>query len=75
MDPEIQRIKTKLENSEHPFFELVSSVYRKLNKKNLFYVPPDMIYTVLHTYHNQMGHVGVDKTYELVVGHSYILVS
>lgn len=67
LDPEIIEIKSKLETTELPLFELRNGlVYRKNDKRLLFYVPKNMQHSILHTYHNEMGHCGVDKTLELI---------
>lgn len=54
-----------LEQKEDKHFELRNGlVYRK--DKVLFYVPKCMEDKVISTYHDNMGHVGVDKTIELI---------
>lgn len=67
LDPDIIKVRDKLENREHPLFELRNGlVYRKQKDKILFYVPSDMVFKVIHFYHDNMGHFGLDKTYELI---------
>lgn len=41
-------------------------VYRKVKDKLLFYVPQDMERELLYKYHNEFGHFGVDKIYEVL---------
>lgn len=67
LNPEIEKIKTLLENSEHPLFELRNGlVYRKSKNGLQFYVPKSMEFQILHKYHDEMGHVGAPKTLELI---------
>lgn len=66
-DPVITKIRDKLLRHEQPFYELRDGmVYRKANGKLLFYVPRAMITNVIQTCHDDVGHVGTDKTTELV---------
>lgn len=37
-------------------------LYRKYHNNSLFVVPELMIYQILHLNHDDMGHVGLDKT-------------
>jgi len=63
-DPKILKIREKLEKSEIKHYELRDGlVYRKNNdKKLLFFVPQSMETNVIRTCHDDIGHVGVDKT-------------
>ncbi|KAK9696750.1 Integrase zinc binding domain [Popillia japonica] len=64
-----QIIRELLETSEHPYYELrIGLVYRKCGSKIHFYVPKCMEFTIIYTYHAEMGHFGVDKTLELFTG-------
>lgn len=67
-DEKICEIRDNLENAESKFFELRNGlVYRKTSKSLLlFYVPECMEHSVIKTYHDEVGHVGVNKTYELI---------
>ncbi|KAK9674756.1 Integrase zinc binding domain, partial [Popillia japonica] len=66
-DKDISQIRNQLENSESKFFELKDGlVFRKQNGKLLFYVPKSMEQNVIRTYHDELGHVGISKTTELV---------
>lgn len=66
-DPIIVQIRTRLGNSDTPFYELRDGLaYRKNDKKLLFYVPEELIDNIIKTCHDNIGHVGVDKTLELV---------
>lgn len=66
-DPEISSISRELEQSEHPQFELRNGlVYRKNNDRLLFYVPTSMRNQVIRSCHDDMCHVGTNKTIELI---------
>lgn len=64
----IQELKKKLETTEIKFYEMHNGlVYRKTqNNKLLFYVPSELEHNVLRIYHDEYGHVGIDKTFELI---------
>lgn len=42
-------------------------VYRNIKDKLRFYVPDNMENHILMTYHDNMGHGGLDKTFELIL--------
>lgn len=64
-DDGILKLKETLENSEDPFYELRNGlVYRKANNDILFYVPESMEFTIIHKYHNEIGHFALVKTFE-----------
>lgn len=66
-DIEIKNIAKDLEIREHPLYELRNGlVYRKSKDKLLFYVPAEMRHHVLKASHDDMGHIGVDRTIEIV---------
>lgn len=66
-DPKIEELRARLEKEQDSTFELRDGfVYRKRNGKLLFYVPYDMERELLHKYHNDFGHFGVNKTYEVL---------
>jgi len=65
--PDIKTIFEYLEKSEHQLFELRNGlVYRKSNDRLLFYVPTDMREQVIRSCHDEMCHVGENKTVELI---------
>lgn len=67
-DKEICRIRDELENQESSYYELRNGiVYRKFNDNILFYVPSAMVSNVIRNYHDAIGHVGIDKTRELIL--------
>lgn len=62
-DPEIERIRAELEKSESKLFEMRDGcVYRKDRGQIRFYVPAALETNVMYKYHNEMGHVGTEKT-------------
>lgn len=66
-DKAIIKIRDYLEHNEHNKFELNNGlVYRKKDKKILFFVPESMENSVIKIYHDEMGHFGVDKVIELI---------
>jgi len=66
-DTKIVDIRDKLEKSEDRYFELRNGlVYRKRNDKLLFYVPEIMERNVIFKYHDEMGHLGVEKTSQAI---------
>lgn len=69
-DPKIRKIAEDLEANDHKYFVLIEGlVFRKYRDKNLFVVPENMVYSVIRIYHDDMGHVGVDKTIHGILGH------
>lgn len=63
MDPKLKEIAIDLETKENKYFSLINGlVFRNYHGKQLFVVPENMINNVIHIYHNDMGHVGTDKT-------------
>ena len=67
LDVEIGKIKTELEKSESKFFELRNGVvYRKVNDRLLFYVPAEMEKGILFKYHDELGHMGVEKVVDVI---------
>ena len=66
-DNKTRELKEILQKSEDPYFELRNGiVFRKDNGELLFYVPSVMEAHVLHRYHDQMGHLAVEKTFDNV---------
>lgn len=67
-DPTIKVIRTRLEKEHDPFYEMRNGiVYRKKDDKLLFFVPAAMEQEVLHKYHNNFRHFGIDKTYAVLL--------
>ena len=66
-DPIIKKLRECLELKQEKMYEMRNGiVYRKKNKQVLFYVPSAMERDLLHKYHNEFGHFGVDKTLALL---------
>lgn len=66
-DPKIREIANRLEVGEDPQYELRNGlVYKKHGGSLLFLVPGEMEKHVLFRYHNEMGHVGVNKMSEII---------
>lgn len=64
---EIKKIAENLENSEHPLYEVHNGpVYRKSKNKLIFYVPSEIRGHVIKATHDYMGHLGVERTLELI---------
>jgi len=56
-----------LENCQHPLYELRNGlVYRKSKNRLLFYVPSEMQDHVIRASHDDMGHIGIERTVELI---------
>lgn len=67
-DPSILKIRTELERSENKFFEMRNGlVYRKYKEKILFYVLTALEFNAIHKYHNEMSHVGSEKTVQNIL--------
>lgn len=69
-DPEIKRLRERLEQVEDKYFELRNGlVYRKekKSKKLLFYVPTSMENSVIRTSHDDLGHLSNEKCCEYIL--------
>jgi len=68
-DPAIKQISNDLEFNDNDKFKLIDGlVYRKVGDDFKFYVPDAMIPAVLRAHHDNVAHVGVEKTYQGIVG-------
>lgn len=66
-DCNITKIQEELEVRESDKFELRNGVvYRKRNGRIYFYVPDSMIQDVIRMCHDEIGHVGPEKTIDLI---------
>jgi len=62
-DPKIAKIQAELQRSENKLFEMRNGlIYRKRQGQILFYVPSMLESNIIYKYHNEMSHVGVEKT-------------
>lgn len=67
-DPSIIRIHKDLEKQESNKYELRNGVvYKKHNQGLLFYVPKAMIRNVIQACHDNVEHVGLEKTINLII--------
>jgi len=56
-----------VQSSEDSLYELRNGiVYRKAGDKLFFYVSTVMEYQIIHKYHDEFGHVGAEKTCQLI---------
>ncbi|GBP03953.1 hypothetical protein EVAR_91088_1 [Eumeta japonica] len=70
-DPKLVKLKEELQGKQSKMFEMRNGIlYRKTNEDDnvLFCVPEAMEGHVLYRYHDEVGHVGIDKTMELISG-------
>lgn len=66
-DPAINRIRAELEISESKQFEFRNGIiYKKQDDGVLFYVPESMVRNVIQACHDDVGHVGLEKTVDLI---------
>lgn len=67
-DPLIKKIHKDLEMQENDRYELRNGVvYRKHNYGLLFFVPEAMVYNVIRSCHDDVGHVRLQKTFNLMI--------
>jgi len=72
-DIRIKELQVRLQSSEDSLYELRNGiVYRKAGDKLLFYVPTAMEYQIIHKYHDEFGHVGAEKTCQLISQNYFI---
>lgn len=68
-DKKLKVLRDTLQNTEHKFYEMRNGVIHRKKADNtiLFCVPEDMEDHVLYKYHNEMGHIGMDKMTDLIL--------
>lgn len=69
MDPKLKEIATELEIKDNKYFSLIGLVFRNYKDKLLFVIPENMINSIIRIYHDNMGHVGFDKTVRGILNH------
>jgi len=70
MDPKLKEIAEMVELKGSKKFTLIDGLLFRMGKdKPLFVVPESMIVNIIRIYHDDMGHVAVDKTIHGIVGH------
>jgi len=68
VDPVIKQISADLEFNDSDKFKLIDGlVYRKVNDDYKFYVPDQMIPSLLRAHHDNVAHVGTEKTYQGII--------
>lgn len=66
-DPEIVKIRDKLQKSVDNHFEVRDGVvYRKVGCKLMFYVPKSMPSNIIRLCHDEYGHVGVNEVFKIM---------
>lgn len=69
-DPKIKKIAADLEHRDNKYFSLLDGlVFRKFQDKQLFVVPENMINNIIRIHHDEIGHVGSDKTIQGILKH------
>lgn len=64
----IRKLKEKLEKAEDKFYEMRNSlVYRKRANEIFFYVPEAMEKHIIRKYHDELGHLGIEKTSDIIL--------
>jgi len=67
-DKDIDKLKERLKECEDKYFEMRNGlVYRKYKSEPLFYVPSSMEDNVIRSVHEEYGHLGVEKTSEVIL--------
>jgi len=70
MDAKIKEIAENIETKGSDYFTLIDGlVFRMYKEKPLFVVPENMISNVIRIYHDEAGHVGLDKTMHSILIH------
>jgi len=65
-DPKIKEIAADLEHRDNKYFSLVDGlVFRNFQDRQLFIVPENMINNIIRIHHDEVGHVGIDKTIQV----------
>lgn len=66
-DVKIRELKEKLEKTEDRLYEMRNGlVYRKRANDIFFYVPEAMENHIIRKYHDELGHLGVEKTSDVI---------
>lgn len=67
-DRKLGELKEILQSANDPYFEMRNGIiFRKHDKELLFYIPQAMELQVLHKYHDELGHLGTEKTYGNII--------
>lgn len=69
-DPKLEALATELETKENKHFSLLNGLlFKNYCDKQLFVIPESMVENVIRVNHDEMGHVGIDKTIHGVLNH------
>lgn len=70
MGPKLKELAIDLETKENKYFSLINGLlFRNYQGKSLFVVLENMINNEIRLYHDNMGHVGIDKTTHGITEH------
>jgi len=70
MDAKVKEIAENIETKDSDYFTLIDGlVFRMYKEKPLFVVSENMISNVIRIYHDEAGHVGLDKTMHSILTH------
>lgn len=66
-DGKIQKLKVRVENGQLKDYEVREGImYKREGARLLLVVPESMVESIIHKFHNNMGHFGVDKTVDVI---------
>jgi len=67
-DNKLRELKKLLQETDDSYFEMRNGIiFRKRDGDLLFYVPRAMELQVLHNYHDEMGHLGIEKMFNNII--------
>lgn len=69
-DPKLREIAEQIELRGSKGFTLIDGLLFRIRKdRELFVVPDGMVNNIIRLYHDEVGHVGIDKTVQRIVDH------
>ena len=69
-DPKLKEIAEQVELHGSKVFKLIDGIlFKEYKDKDLFVVPEAMVNNIIRLYHDEVGHVGVDKTLYGILSH------
>lgn len=69
-DASLMKLAETIEMKGNKYFTLINGmIFRIHNNQTLFVVPESMTGNIIRVYHDEMGHVGVEKTVKGILGH------
>jgi len=67
-DSKLCELREELQRTNKSHFELRNGIiFKKHGEDLLFYIPQAMESHVLYKYHDQMGHLGIEKTLDMIL--------